>query len=538
MMDHGELATLLGWLAALPEDVVRRSPWLCVAFAWARAYSGQFEGVEPLLHSADAALRLSERPTEETGHVVGHIAAVEAYLAVIRGDDERAESSARRALQLLPERDLTTRGFAAAQLGLALRGTDGLVAATDATIEASRICLAAGDSHVAITTLCDLAGLWSLRGRTREAFETYERALRLARGYAMDTGRELPVEGYVQGRMSTILHEWDELERAVQCARKGVEVCRRWGWKERFVDCSLYLASALHASGDRVGALTAIREARQTALEISSWYGTLMEIAETRIQLTGQELGQAVAWAASWEGKLDLGQGRRKRDVLIYLALVSIYIAQAWAEKSGSRDGGTAIVSSDAKRKLSQAARLLPDMAQEAGASGHVRRSVRILVRQASVLHLLGRTEEALATLERVMSLGEPAGLLRVLATPEMEELLRQAAARGIRASYAARILDVIGQNRMRLDAADHSSAPPSSLDVERSTDARRPESLSARELQVLRLIASGLSNQQIADELILAVGTVKKHTHNIYRKLNVRRRGRAVARARELGLM
>jgi ATP/maltotriose-dependent transcriptional regulator MalT len=103
---------------------------------------------------------------------------------------------------------------------------------------------------------------------------------------------------------------------------------------------------------------------------------------------------------------------------------------------------------------------------------------------------------------------------------------------------YVATILEVLDQDRIRLHKTDRSSAPPSDPSNEGKSDAVSRDALSEREFQVLRLIAAGMSNQEIADELILAVGTVKKHTNNIYRKLKVHSRGKAVARARELGLV
>jgi DNA-binding NarL/FixJ family response regulator len=63
-------------------------------------------------------------------------------------------------------------------------------------------------------------------------------------------------------------------------------------------------------------------------------------------------------------------------------------------------------------------------------------------------------------------------------------------------------------------------------------------EPLTSRELEILRLIAAGLSNPEIAAALILTVGTVKAHTHHIYGKLNATNRVQAVARARESGLL
>ena len=63
-------------------------------------------------------------------------------------------------------------------------------------------------------------------------------------------------------------------------------------------------------------------------------------------------------------------------------------------------------------------------------------------------------------------------------------------------------------------------------------------ESLSERELEVLHLIAAGLRNREIADKLFISLNTVKTHTKNINSKLNVNSRIKAIARAKELGLL
>ncbi len=261
MMDHGELATLLGWLDALPGEVQRRRPWLCVAHAWALAYSGQLDAVEPLLQDAERGMDGLDKAAAKVQHVSGHVATIRAYAANVRGKHPHAAKFARQAMRLLPENDLTTRAFAASHLAIALRTSDGLAAATQAALEASAISRAAGDSHVAVMTLCDLAGLLALQGHLYEAADTYRDALRLIKEHASRSGRQLPVAGFVYGRLSTLLYGWNELENAVRMAQKGVELCRKWGWTEPFVDCCMYLARALQAVGDEQGALDAVREA-------------------------------------------------------------------------------------------------------------------------------------------------------------------------------------------------------------------------------------------------------------------------------------
>jgi LuxR family maltose regulon positive regulatory protein len=450
-------------------------------------------------------------------HAAGHVATIRTYVATLRGEYAHAAEFARSALELLPEDDLATRGFAASQLAFALRSTDGLAAATEAAIEASAISRAAGDSHVAVMALCDLAGLQSLQGHLHEAADTYQDALRLTEEYAKRSGQQLPVAGFVYGRMSTILREWNDLEAAVHLARKGVELCKRWGRTELFVDCCFYLATVLQTAGDKDGALNAIHEAKQAARGLSPWYATVMELAEVRLQLALGDLASASRWAAA-QDESSIRNKPYSEYVVRYLMLVRILIAQAWAHT----DEGCDRVDSVWEDKLEKALKLLAELLQDAEEHCYTARAIEIQLRQALILQALGRVEQALPVLERVLAITESGGHVRIFVNKGalMGKLLRQAAARGIAVERVGQLLTAFKQAVFPLF---------SPLLI---------EPLSERETEVLRLIATGLSNREIAAELVLTVGTVKRHASNIYGKLNVHKRTQAVARARELGLL
>ena len=151
---------------------------------------------------------------------------------------------------------------------------------------------------------------------------------------------------------------------------------------------------------------------------------------------------------------------------------------------------------------------------------------VETLVLQAMALHSQNKTVHAFTVLEKALSLAKPEGYVRVFVDegPPMVALLRQAVSQSILPDYTGRLLAAFGEEPR--GAAE--GKPISAL----------IEPLSERELQVLRLVADGLSNQEIADALILAVGTVKAHVHNIYGKLGVHGRTQAIARAREQSLL
>jgi LuxR family maltose regulon positive regulatory protein len=135
-----------------------------------------------------------------------------------------------------------------------------------------------------------------------------------------------------------------------------------------------------------------------------------------------------------------------------------------------------------------------------------------------------------MVALERALTLAEPGGFIRVFVDegPPMARLLNKAATHGIAPEYTRRLLAAFPVAESEQTGSSKTQPPKSEL----------IESLSERELEVLQLIAAGLTNPEIASSLFLALNTVKAHTRNIYGKLGVHSRTQAVARARALGIL
>jgi LuxR family maltose regulon positive regulatory protein len=177
-----------------------------------------------------------------------------------------------------------------------------------------------------------------------------------------------------------------------------------------------------------------------------------------------------------------------------------------------------------AQGKPTEALSLLGRLLESAEAAGRMGRVIEILALQALAFYAQGDRTAAMKALDRALALAEPEGCIRLFADEgePMAALLRQAAARGVAVEYIAKLLRALSPSPL--------SPPPGvSLLI---------EPLSERELQVLRLVAAGLTNQQIADELVVVVATIKAHINRIYRKLDVTNRVQAVTRARELNLL
>ena len=133
-----------------------------------------------------------------------------------------------------------------------------------------------------------------------------------------------------------------------------------------------------------------------------------------------------------------------------------------------------------------------------------------------------GPASAALVPLERALALAEPEGYVRIFVDegPSMRDLLRQAVAQGISGVYARGLL-----------AAFNDGSPQPPVSVAPAIVAGLAEPLTARETEILQLIAAGMRNQEIADQLVISLSTVKRHIANAYGKLGVTHRTEAVAR-------
>jgi len=524
VMDHGELTTLVARLDVMPEEMMRPQPWLFVARAWAHIYAGQMGDLEALLLDAEEALR--KVPTNDISfdeHVAGHIVSIRAYTIALKGDMDRAAALAREALERLPEQDLTARGWTVSLLANALRWSGDLAAADRAFAEASAISLMASRNHVAVNVLCDWAGLQIMQGRLHKAAATCRHALVLADDYAVQSGQRLPITGYAHVRLSVILRQWNDLQSALRHAREGIRQCDQWGWAEILIGGYINLAAALQAVGDTDDALDAVQKAKQVARDVSPWFYAHSAALEARLWLAQGDVAAAYGWVSQEKSRLSVDAEPSFQYEFAYLTLARGRIAQG---------------------RLDEALRVLKrllESAESAQAMGHV---IEILVLQAMALQAQGNLDQALTALERALSLAEPEGYVRAFIDEgaPMGELLQQAAARGISVNYVSKLLAALEKETkgedlvLGLPMGQMAESPSSSLVLRPSSSLVEP--LSERELEVLRLLATGLSISDIGQELFIAVSTLRSHSKSIYSKLSVHSRYEAVARAKKLNLL
>jgi LuxR family maltose regulon positive regulatory protein len=235
---------------------------------------------------------------------------------------------------------------------------------------------------------------------------------------------------------------------------------------------------------------------------------------KTRIRIAQGKIAEALDWVRTRDLSVD--------DNISYLhefehmTLVRVLIAQ---EKRGLADGSI----HDAQGLLER----LLQAAEEGGRKGSV---IEILVLQALAYEVQGNYPPALISLERALTLAEPEGYVRIFVDEglPMARLLYKALSQGISPDYVRRLLA-----EFPVDETEHAA-----LSRTKATGTDLAEPLSGRELEVLHLIAEGLTNQEIATRLYLSLHTVKVHARNIIAKLGVGNRTQAVARGKTLGIL
>jgi LuxR family maltose regulon positive regulatory protein len=305
LMDHGELSKLVGWMNAVPIEVMRSRPWLCVAHAWAAVYTGQMSTVEPCLQEAEQALHEQVSDRDRDARLMGHIAAIRSSVAMLRGEDDRAVELACDALLNVHKRDFMARGCALRVLGLVYRIDGDLDTALILLSEASDMNRLAGDSHLAITVLHDRGRTEFLHGELQQALATCQEGLRLVEDHRRRGGGQLPATGYLYGLLGRILCEQSDLDAALNYAHASVSLSQQWELAEVLTDCYLDLALVLQNRGELDGALEAIRAAKQIAQRLSDWYASAIETYEARIQVARGDLAAVAHWTARWQSMTD-----------------------------------------------------------------------------------------------------------------------------------------------------------------------------------------------------------------------------------------
>ncbi|SRR5216683_45980 len=485
---RGAVAPVLHWLESLPKTVLDARPSLWVMSASALSMTGHLTGVEEKLQAAEAALQGAE-PDDKTRNLIGHIAAIRALVAAAENQVEPIIAQSRRALEYLHPDNLAVRTATIWKLGIAYHLQGDRAAASRAYTEAIAISQASGNIIINLSATIGLGTVQETENQLYLAAETYRRVLQLV------GESPLPAACEAHLGLARICYEWNDLDAAGQHGQQSLHLARQLENTDRVVASEVLLARLKLARGDVDGAAASLAEADRSVPQ-QNVVSRLPVVAAAQVLTLLHQGHLAAAAHLAHLHDLPLSQAR-------------VHLAQ------GDPSAALAVLS---------------PWRQQMEAKGWEDERLKAMVLQAVVLEAHGDKDQAVHLLFDALSLASPGGFIRLFVDEgrPMTHLLSEAAALGMLPDYTGKLIAVCKAEEQKHE--DTSSLPPPAQPL--------IEPLSRREVEVLHLIAQGLSNQEISERLFLALDTVKGHNRNIFDKLQVQRRTEAVARARELGLL
>lgn len=405
------------------------------------------------------------------------------------------------ALESLPEKDLSWRGIAAMALGDSHYIVGDMNGAYKALSEAIRISKTAGNIYMTAYTSIKLAIILQYQGKLHQAQEICRELLTLM--YASGLSRSA-LTGLLHAQWGEILWDLNDVDNAFQYVSRGLELSKLENDVANLVWAHIVLVKVLYAKRDLTGAMDTILKLEKIARKshVPPWIVNRVAAWKARIWLTERNLVAIDHWV----------QGRQlnKDDELIFAREVEYIVLARILIMKG---------------ELYDAVNLLERLIEKAEAGDRITRLIEMLLVLALAKNAQGDIDNAVVTLLKSLSLAASGGHIRIFVDegPSIEALLRRVKVEN--GKIKGHISTLLATFEEKITGSPSRTQP-------------LIEPLSERELEVLHLIAQGLTNQEISSRLYLSLNTVKVHTRNIYGKLGVNNRTQAVARANGLGIL
>jgi LuxR family maltose regulon positive regulatory protein len=529
----GQVYTVLRWLSALSDTLIRVRPMLCIIHALALLFTNRLAAAESRVLDAERCIQ-PDTPTAQVQLIQGRAAAIRANIARYTGDLAGCVAYGQQVLRLLPETETIARTIALLHLARAFRVSGDVMEEAEWRASALVAPFQAVDNLLGmLAAITNLARLQVLQGRLHAAAATYGEMAQIA----ASPDQPLLLEGpaYYVG-MADLLYEWNDLDAAEWHLAQAMEQLEgRLAVDAEDVTLGyLTLARLQHTRGEHTTAALTL----QTYMDLARRRGFVAHLVargvavKAKLALAQGDLAAAVAWAdaSGLNVTNDLGFLHEAE----YLILARVWIAQA-----GNR--------SDCSLHQ-QALDLLTRLLSDATAKGRMGSVLDILIVRALGQWAQEMHRDALATLTHALALAAPEGYIRrfVDEGPAMRLLIvdfgfwisQQPPTEQNRklSVYADELLAAFGNEQA--NASEALIAEQSKIQNPKSKIQNLVEPLSQRELEVLRLVAVGKSNGEIAQALVIALSTVKTHTNSIFGKLQVTSRTQAIVRAHDLQLL
>jgi LuxR family maltose regulon positive regulatory protein len=534
---RGAVTPVLNWLNTLRPAVLDARPSLWVMYASALMIAGQLSGIEQKLQAAEAALqdtKLDDKtndligliastraalallaitgqpttgveqtlqateaalqgtePDDKTNELVGLISLMRTTLAISQHQVETIIAQSHRALDYLHPDNLPIRTTTNWMLGNAYQLQGDRAATRKAYTEAISLSQKLGYNIITIAASIGIGNVQEGENQLYLAAQTYRRVLLLAGDPPQPVAREAHLG------LARICYEWNDMKSAEQHAQESFQLAQQIENRDKFISYEVFLSRLKLAQGDLAGATYIIAKADQFVRQ-HNFVSRMPDIAAAQVLTLLHQGNLAAAAHLAHTHELPISQAR-----------VDL-----------------------ARGDTSAALAALGSLQEQAEIKDWKDEQLKVMVLQAAALYMQGEKDKALQLVALALAQAEKGGFIRIFVDEGtiMAELLSEAASHGIMPEYIGKLLAVfVAEERKSEDKTNLRPAPSAQSLI---------EPLSQREIEILQLIAQGLSNHEISKRLFLALSTVKGHNRNIFGKLEVQSLTEAIARARELGLL
>src|SRR6266516_2959634 len=519
--------TALSWLRQLPATVVGQRPHLCLFYVRMLFLAARFQEALSCLDVTEAALTdagttsRSGLPEHERKVFLGELLSYRAVIAGHYGESQSARSLSQQALLSLTDQNVYEQASIASALALAALAEGEISTGIHHALKVSTMMQAVESMGAAISFLCIAASLLHLQGQLRAAWQTYQDAIALGRG---PENVPFVAVGLAYAYQADLLREWNRLEEALEFALRGLPLAEQGGYNIVYLGRGYQALVRTYLSQGKLEAAQAtLQEMLQLPLLVQNPYqqAALTSVEQVRLWIAGGEGERAVHWAVG------LDRRERPRAPLASereeVALVRVCLLQEQSAEALTR---------------------LERVLKRATAQQRWDQVIEARLLQALAYQVNQQEHEALSALAEAVRLAEPEGYICSFIDEgnPMETLLSSLRTQEQKQGptpYLDTVLASFSSSALHKEQPHpefHTS--PSSLHLPHEQAYPLLDPLSERELEVLRLLAQGASNQEIAEQLVVTAATVKFHVSHILSKLQARNRTQAVARARSLGLL
>jgi LuxR family maltose regulon positive regulatory protein len=526
MVLQGHVRTVDSWLQSIPQDNLEHSPRLLMSFAWLYLLRGAFSDAAPYLERLEVIFSSSEAGNKDPS-LLGEWFALQSKLLGVQEKPEESCVLANRALQLLPEADTHVRNMVYINLATAYEQLLDYIRAAETFQMIARDARATGNFVFEILGISGQAQMVLQQGQLHLGFEIALQGIKRLE----TTGRTTPFSATLYGELGQIHYQWHQLDHSRSYLLRSIQASGLSGYSDPEIYNHIMLSRMHQMEGNW--------EASAREMEMADDLARAIPPAMIRENIISQRVRVDLAFdrllaaqtILKGEGFIfngifefpDLAPGANVTHPvgLLYNSALRVLLYQARTNRDLA----------NLKRGIELAGLMLVGELQ----CRQIPVALETFLLRSQMHALLGNERDSLADVAKALELGEPEGFISIFVEEgqpiagALQILFKHNLPENVQPAYVQEILSTFPKTFHRMPARETTTAAESLPLI---------ESLTPRELEVLQLIAAGDSNQTIASKLVITLSAVKKHTGNIFNKLNVKSRTQAIVRARELGLL